>query len=93
MARRLALLIALLYPVAAIGVFAATIRTDNFAIFREGYQFAWLLLVPALLILLTISLAFMKNAPSRRIRYGMMVWIGVVTWAHYTIIGIAAASV
>ncbi len=93
MARKLALLIVVLYPVSVLVSFFMMLRIDAFALFGDRYQFPWLLLVPGVLILLTIGLAFMQNAPRRWMRFSMMVWIGVVTWGHHSLIEIAASGV
>ena len=91
--RNIYILIAVLYPVAAVAAFAYTIGADNFAIFRQPYNITWFVFVPGGLILLTIGLAFTGRAPGRLWRLAMIVWIGLVTWGHNALIGIAASGV
>ena len=84
MVRALNALIAALWPLAVI---------VGFTIFDNTYQTIWLIILPGLLILLTIGLAFTGRAPGRLWRLALIVWIGLVTWGHWKLIGIAAASV
>lgn len=93
MVRSLYILIAVLYPVAAVAAFAFTVRTDNFAIFDTAYQAPWLLFIPAALILATIGLAFTGRALGRLWRLALIAWIALVTWGHDSLIRIAAGSV
>lgn len=93
MVRKLYLLIAVLYPMAAAGVFALAIRTDNLMIFRPAWATMWLVIVPGLLILATIGLAFTGRAPGRVWRLALIAWIALVTYGHKELIGIAAAGV
>jgi hypothetical protein len=91
--RKLNILIAVLYPVAVIAVFFLTMRSDQFAVFEPLYSAIWLLLVPGILILLTIGLAFTGKAPGHRWRLALIFWIALVTFGHYSMIGSASAGI
>lgn len=93
MVRKINILIAVLYPVAVIAVFFLTMRADLFAVFDPLYMAVWLLLVPGILILLTIGLAFTGKAPGHLWRLALIVWIALVTFGHYSMIGNASAGI
>lgn len=93
MIKKLNILIAVLYPIAVIAGFALTIRIDNFAIFDPAYSTLALVIVPGLLVLLTIGLAFTGRAPGRLWRLALIAWIALVTYGHHKLIVIAASGV
>ena len=93
MVRKLNILIAVLYPVAVIAVFFLTTQADPFAVFDPLYTAIWLLLVPGLLILLTIGLAFTGKAPGHLWRLTLIAWIALVSYGHYSMIGSASAGI
>lgn len=93
MIKKLNILIAILYPVAVIAGFVLTIRIDNFAIFDPTYATLALVILPGLLILLVIGLAFTGRAPGRLWRVALIAWIVFVTYGHQKLIEIAASGV
>lgn len=93
MVRKINVLIAALYPAVVIAVFVLTIRSDLIAVLDPLYLAIWLLMVPGLLILLTIGLAFTGKAPGHRWRLALILWISVVTFGHYSMIGSATAGI
>jgi hypothetical protein len=91
--RKINILIAVLYPLLAVAVFFLTVRNDPFGVFGQNYKTIWLLMIPGILILVTIGLAFTGKAPRHSLRLTLIAWIAIVTYGHYVLIDIAAAGV
>lgn len=93
MTRRLPLLVGIGYPVVLFGILFLVVRRDAFAIFDEVYLMATGVALPALVLTLSVIALRRGGGGFWLPVLALIVWIGVVTLAHFWVVAQLAAGV